>query len=123
MSIIDYIREKNKIFENETGIVLVPEEYIVEVSIKEPLSVVDDVGACPYCEVYYREDCEGCPLVPLNGVYCDGPDSTYGDILSILDAEETGIVKHSKVTYNMQELVDKFNKELGEQGDATTSVS
>ena len=113
MTVIKYIKKKNKIFKEATGITLVPKKYIKEVPVTKPLELTDG-GACPYCVVFYMDSCEGCPLIALNGVNCDDVNGTYRQIKRSL--RESGdlftITKHPKTEAKIQKLINRFNKKL-----------
>ena len=62
MTIVEYIKRKNQIIFDETGLVLVPEDQIVEVELFNQLSIDSDATACPYCQIYMKVCCYGCPM-------------------------------------------------------------
>ena len=65
MTVVEFLRKKNEIIKKHTGLILVPEAQIVEVA-KVPLSMNEDINACPYCKIWFSEDCIGCPMAANN---------------------------------------------------------
>ena len=89
MGTVEFIERKNAILETITGLQLVPTPQISECldEIKEPLDVKNDADACPYCRVYYDDDCEGCPMANADNE-CDTVEgSTYRQMVSALRRE------------------------------------
>ena len=56
-----------------------------EIARKEdlPINLYDEINSfiadCPLCELFYRKDCEGCPLYNVSkSTYCAGVGEVYG---------------------------------------------
>lgn len=109
MRVVDYIRKKNALVFKATGLVLVPEEQIVEVE-KWKLKVGSDATICPYCMVYFRDDCKGCPMFEAGNKCIDDCHNTYSTVISKL--KYTLELHYIATVPGMVELVERFNKEL-----------
>ena len=49
----EFLRKKNEIVFKETGLILVPEDQIVDIDVPE----IGTFLCCPYCEAYQAYDC------------------------------------------------------------------
>lgn len=113
MTTEEYIRAKNKIIYDATGLTLVPEEQIVDIDTKlvGKLSMGDDMKACPYCKVYLHkytlENCKKCPMSIANNT-CIAIESTYRKITK----SNPSIIEIDKD--RLSDLIDKYNEELEE---------
>ena len=109
MTVIDYITKKNAILKAHTGMVLVPEELIVEVRATR-LTTGDDVdsNACPYCNIHDDFDCKGCPMDSA-GNNCNIPDSTWQNFV---EAKGFITANYQPWAKELADLVDEFNSEL-----------
>ena len=64
MTVTNYIRQKNALVHAVTGLTLVPEEQIKDVTalpLNSKMFSRLTSGSCPYCTVYESE-CTGCPI-------------------------------------------------------------
>ncbi len=115
MKVVDYIRRKNAILFDITGIQLVPDSQIIDIPAEDVgiLSVTNDSSCCPYCKVFLPKspflDCEGCPMYE-QGNDCYNVDSTYRRILGRL--QERTAVKNINDIHRIKKLVKKYNEEL-----------
>jgi hypothetical protein len=112
MTITEFIRRKNEIIERATGIILVPEDQIVEVQMPIQLSMAGDAAACPYCHLYLlkKRECIGCPMSKAsNQCEFDG-DNTYDKVYSALGTNITSPI--SEVHGELAALIYQFNSEL-----------
>ena len=111
MSVVQYINEKNKILEKYTGEVLVPKAQVMECEAK-PLSLYDDMSACPYCAAYYGNMCKSCPMEIASNGCLASKESTYERL--ILRAEgHSLVVKSNPWSEELKELIHKFNESHG----------
>jgi len=107
MKVSEYIRRKNDIIEKTTGLVLVPDDQIIDLE-PMPLDVYEDGEACPYCIAF--EDCKGCPM-KLAGNCCNGiEESTYRQVYKALSG---GIVQSPLVKKDIRDLVKEYNESNG----------
>jgi len=120
MTVTQYITEKNRIIREALNIDfdLVPETQIKEVELTEPLSIISDVSACPYCHAYMLKEsgCIGCPMeVAGNG--CCHSDSTYEVITEKYvynnpDTHATSLVNDERIRVPLEALIEQFNEEF-----------
>lgn len=118
---IEYLRAKNEIIYEATGIVLVPEEQIKEVDCRVPLSTIYDVYTCPYCIKNIHEEelrCEEC-IMEKSGNGCLQADSTYNQVrrkLAEIAGDGGGEIAimdiRSVVAKDIAELIYRYNREL-----------
>lgn len=113
MTIVEYIKRKNKILKEITGIILVPESQIKEIpAIKLDIDRYDDSGICPYCLVYLDhskeyelEPCKGCPMKE-QGNDCLNKElqSTYRQIINKLNTAIYAVsaIRNLATEYNSQ---------------------
>ena len=105
MTIREYIERKNALTLEQTGIVLVPDDQIIDM---EPMRLSfknRDAGACPYCIKWigFPNDCKGCPM-QLAGNECGGPiDNTYDQIVEVLGNPLIGSLE------GLEELIEEYN--------------
>ena len=119
-----FLIEKNKIVFDVTGLVLIPDDQIIEHPFVRLLELeLDEMGLttqiCTYCMTYLDnknddgsddyEPCEECPMFEAEN-YCssDDYDSTWF-LASVSWDEKATISDHQK----LQDLVIKYNKEEG----------
>ena len=111
MTVVEFLREKNKIIKDVTGLTLIPESQIQEVP-KHKLSeyimysklLGDDI--CPYCLVF--EECKDCPM-NIAGNKCDyyNCNSTWGKT----SIEWRSLAKEEDIL-KLNALVKQYNKEI-----------
>ena len=131
MTVIEYIKRKNKIIFDVTGVTLVPESQIVEVVTDNDLGlsyndrdlvlILGDV--CPYCQTFYVQDnttderCfadnneySECPMSIAGNKCREREDSTWWKASEIwrVDASIPDIEK-------LESLVKEYNNTLGEK--------
>ncbi len=112
MSAKTYIRKKNEILKKHTGMVLVPEDQITECEAK-PLSMRDDMSACPYCLAYENVgDCTGCPMYEANNGCLASYTSTYECMVRNLNFKSL-ISDNHPWHLELRELIHDFNKSHG----------
>ena len=114
MKIIDYIKHKNRIIYRATGLILVPEDQIIDIPTEKvgELSMMSDFYACPYCMVFYvdDEDCSSCPMSLADNKCGISTGNTYDQVIKVI---KSGIVnKRSKVYDELYELIEWYNAEL-----------
>lgn len=122
MRVIDFIKKKNKLVFDETGVILVPEDQIIDL-VPRKLSMHTDSSMCPYCNEFLYDDRGECYDCPMNKAFnkCTGLDEagnrqdndSYAFSLEALDGKSVISIP------GMSELVDRYNAENGFQ-DAKT---
>ena len=88
----EYLIKKNKIVIEETGLVLVPENQVKLIEMKNYqvanfISGLDKYKGrydltsenCSYCAMFFSDDCEGCPMSEADNCCIDG-GSSYNDV-------------------------------------------
>lgn len=110
MTTVEYLRRKNKILKELTGITLVPESQIVAVP-KLKLKEDYDGGICPYCiafdlssYAYAWNKCKLCPM-SLQDNGCYNVLSTYNQVRQKLPEDICDIPA-------IQELVKEYNSQF-----------
>ncbi len=116
MTVREYIERKNELIKKYTGMILVPEDQIIDMELPkdETLSINDDRSACPYCFFYFDYyDCSECPMSKA-GNCCLNKGSTYQNITR--DVERN--IKPRSITdkgaswyEELCELIEQFNEE------------
>ena len=113
MTVKEYVIKKNKILEDISGIVLVPENQITDPDETPELGADDgDESICPYCIIYgnpYFDTktniCMRCPMEQDNNA-CSKDNSTYQSITLQIG------LRLSEVEA-VQILCDEYNKSNG----------
>jgi hypothetical protein len=105
MTAIEYIKRKNELIYKETGLILVPEHQIEEVTVVEPMKINFGSDYCPYCIVH--DTCITC-IMYINDNRCADGESTHSTIFNKLLERGTSI----RDIEGMEELVNQFNMEL-----------
>lgn len=105
MSIVEYLTRKNALALKYFGVIIVPEDQIVEVE-KHKLSAEWNTEACPYCLVYLCENSDGCKACPMTlaGNRCSDRNSSWNKFTNGRD----------EVQANSQDTVDQYYKELAQ---------
>ena len=117
MSITQYLKRKNDLIYEQTGIILTPDDQIVEVE-KRILGISSDMDACPYCVAFYvsgaleEDKCTGCPMQEAGNGCLTTDDSTYEKITSKLSLEGNS-ASLTKGIEGLHELIIEFNKSNG----------
>jgi hypothetical protein len=114
VKIREYIEEKNRIVKEATGLVLVPEDQIVDIPVSAvgEMSVIGDMSCCPYCQVY--SCCQECPMGVV-GNYCErsNENSTYLHVVRALPLPKGSVRTLTRcLRKELGELVDRYNSEL-----------
>jgi hypothetical protein len=89
MTTEQYIREKNKLVYKATGMVLVPEDQIIDMGYKDTFRATEhlDKLSYPYCLYYFDNDCKGCIMYEKGNGCLDGY-SSYERIIEYLENKE-----------------------------------
>ena len=104
MTIREYIERKNALTFKQTGIILVPDDQIIDM---EPMRLNfknRDSGACPYCIEWINSpnNCDGCPMKEA-GNECAVEGDTYDQIVESLgDSLIYGLE-------GLEELIEEYN--------------
>ncbi len=122
MKVIDFLRKKNELIFMATGLVLIPEDQLVDLPPRQ-LGTRDDASICPYCLVFMNDDMGDCYSCPMNKAFnkCTGWS----------DVEESNKDTYAEVKYflsgdpilriaGVHELVKKFNRENGFEEETET---
>ena len=114
MKVTKFIKRKNKIIYNLTGIILVPEDQIVEVP-KHKLNIAGGEGSCPYCLVYIDDiDCEDCPMAKANNECTRTENNTWDQLIEWVE-DNTEFSSPSDWYQSIPEMVKlykKYNKQF-----------
>ena len=116
MKTIDYIKHKNRIIHRATGLILVPEDQIIDIPTEKvgELSMTGDAWACPYCRIFWiaGENCTSCPM-SLAGNKCGiSTGNTYDRVIEEVSDGYGVVNKRSRVYDEMCELIEWYNAEL-----------
>ena len=103
MSVKEYIKKKNEILKEHTGITLVPEDQITNPELLTKLNMGLDRFFCPYCVLY---SCYECPMSKA-GNECMDNDSSYQRIRKDTNNRLRSI--HTPFHSELKELVEEFN--------------
>jgi hypothetical protein len=104
MTVEEYIRKKNEILYDITGITLVPEDQIIDIDPMK-LSIESDSKACPYCIEYLfkYESCKSCPMFLAGNECVVNDNNTYEETRNGL---EGSIIKIKKI----RDLIKEYNE-------------
>lgn len=109
MSVSKFLKRKNEILKEYTGLTLIPENQIKDIEPMK-LSASLNTSCCPYCQVYLIEyddiACENCPMGKA-GNECSSMNSTWFKVSDKL------VDKHHLAVSRVPEiiaLVDEYNK-------------
>lgn len=105
MTVTEYIKAKNKIIFDATGMILVPDDQIQE-CVQLPLDMAYDGNACPYCKAF--QYCTNCPMY-INKKSCP----TYFEVVDhIGHSLVSSTTKNEKIAIPLRKLIEQYNKEL-----------
>ena len=115
MKVSKFIKKKNKIVKAVTGVILVPDGQVTNMTYKPELDCDNardaeylHSGLCPYCVVYLNNDegrpCIGCPMHTA-GNQCQDPNSTWHNVNKRWTAKASPADRKA-----LFKLVKKFNK-------------
>ena len=106
MSTLELMIKKNAIFEELTGVTLIPDDQLVD-TVRMPLSSRSSVLACPYCQLYnHNIDCTECPMAKANNNCKFTENSTFDQVnrhLLCSIPDEPALIK----------LIAEYNKSNG----------
>ena len=114
MKVTEFIRRKNEILFDLTGVTLVPEDQIEEVEAKPLHGNWSNGGLCPYCRVYEQladglVDCSQC-IMSKRGNECNGFNSTYRQMTTAL--HDNGISAAYKRIPEIMALAREYNEQF-----------
>lgn len=81
------------------------------------------IYSCPFCTVYKKINCDGCPLYEKEGADCSDSDSNYWK-WSYINIISSGLVYAQNIFNNIKEMAEKrgyvtfTDKELRDPGHA-----
>ena len=117
MSVVEFLKRKNEIVKAVTGVILVPEDQIMDIPEDErtPLDLNDDLSEydflgteyCPYCALYFDNDCEGCPMYEAGNRCIEGIYNTWTKANDIWMEKST-----EKDWKKLRDLVAEYNKQF-----------
>ena len=109
MTIREYIERKNALTLEQTGIVLVPEDQIIDMEPMELSFTNRDAMACPYCTkwVASQNDCDGCPMQEAGNECAGAVGNTYDQIVESLGNSLINSLE------GLEELIEEYNKSNG----------
>jgi hypothetical protein len=113
MKVTEFIRRKNAILFDITGITLVPEDQIEEVEAKPLTKNWTNGGLCPYCRLYNQlddiVDCSQC-IMSKRGNECNGINSTYKQIIKAL-SDNYMLISFERIP-KVKALISEYNKQF-----------
>ena len=114
MKITEFIRRKNAILFDITGITLVPEDQIEEVETKPLSNSWPNGELCPYCKMYaqpgdYNIDCSQC-IMSKRCNECNNPASTYQQVVYAL--KSAGMVIRFNAIPEIMALTSEYNEQF-----------
>jgi len=107
MTTLEFLKEKNKLVKDVTGLILTPKDQLVDIPKVQLHTFKDSTETlsreiCPYCTAFY---CCDCPISKANNE-CGYKDSTWKV------ANEAWKIKATKADHNkLMQLVDKYNQQ------------
>ena len=114
MTLIEYMKRKNEIVLAKTGVILIPEEQMVELEFNEKLRPEEGDGeSCPYCVLFVAKKCIGCPMHEANNNCIQEEDSTYNQVMESLHREDKELYRIDEIV----ELARQWNAELDKKND------
>lgn len=108
MTAKQYMKRKNNILEDMSGVVLVPKEQIVKTSFILMNPIGTNANICPYCLIY--NDCIDCPMENEDN-NCGEDHSSYNKTMDELRTR----TKYKSI-HEVPEIIDlvkQYNAELG----------
>ncbi len=116
MKVIDFLKKKNKLVFKATGIVLIPEDQLIDL-VPRRLDFRTDATICPYCVEFIDDICDDCPMSKASNKCTEfgGDDGTnddsYARVKKELDGNGIGSVA------GVVDLVKRFNESNGFSND------
>ena len=114
MTTKQFLKRKNKIIKKVTGTTLVPKDQIKNVLFKD-LYINENINSkylggsiCPYCSLYYKNNCRECPMAIAGNACEENNDSTWRIARNIWIKNSTE-EDHNKLT----NLIKQYNIEEG----------
>jgi len=117
MSVVEFMKRKNEIVKAVTGVILVPEDQIIDIpeDKRKPLDLDDDLseydflgtGYCPYCALYFDDGCEGCPMFEADNDCNQDNNGTWAKANKIWTEIST-----KKDWKKLRDLVTEYNKQF-----------
>ena len=119
MSVVEFMKRKNEIVKAVTGVILVPEDQIVDIPEDKRVLLAQkkkydlfeyhflNADYCPYCALYINNECKGCPMYEA-GNRCDqGKYNTWTKANKIWTEIST-----KKDWKKLRDLVAEYNKQF-----------
>ena len=119
MSVTEFLRRKNEIIKAVTGVILVPEDQIVDIpENKRPLPTQNkkysspeyrflESDFCPYCTLYLDNKCNGCPMNEAGNRCSPDNDNTWSVVNNLW------IVKSIEEDWKkLRDLIVEYNKQF-----------
>ena len=119
MSVAEFLRRKNEIIKAVTGVILVPEDQIVDIPEDKRVLLAQkkkydlfehyylNADYCPYCALYFSDECKDCPMCKA-GNCCNKNDHSTWYVANNLWMEKSSGVDWMK----LKELIDEYNKQF-----------
>jgi hypothetical protein len=118
MTDTEFFKKKNKIVKRVTGVVLIPDDQIVETGMEQVELEIGKFdlnalggGICPYCIYFYKDWCKCCECpMALAGNKCNNDNNS-----SWRKAKSRWVKKATTTEEDIQELrelCEQYNKEL-----------
>ena len=119
MTVVEFLQRKNEIIRDATGISLVPDNQIQKYEHDGFLSMKNDQYACPYCDMFFSNNCIGCPM-DTAGNNCTNEYSTYNQVIDVINRIEKAetITSFRVIKKRLAHLIGQYNAEVdGDEED------
>lgn len=113
MTVVEFITRKNKIIFDKLGVILVPEDQIIECE-QIKLDICNASYACPYCHIYaFNFECRGCPMANAGNACSDSHSSWRAFYDKANKAKKITRIGHWYIEQpELVALYDQYNSEL-----------
>ena len=108
MTTSEYIRSKNQIALDLVGVIITPENQIVDIEFHELEPTIGDYS-CPYCQKYQatgRRSCRGCPMSEAGNECGISKDSTWYIFMTAIHKKDLEAAFKEAIT----PLVKEYNE-------------
>ena len=113
MTALEYLKAKNELVEKVTGLILIPEDQLVEhkpdMRYFHPRLGLSYMN-CTYCTLYYDKACKGCPMKEAGNGCTDHLKTSYGRATDAWDEKATDTGRAE-----LLRLGEQFQKEYEEK--------
>ena len=110
MTPVEYMHKKNALVKDYTGLILIPEDQIIEVEPRQLYE--DDDEICPYCAVFSVYACENCPMKEAGNECVIDSGNTYDRVAEYILHQSSPSIESIYGIPGMRELVAEYNEQF-----------